>query len=93
MKYRLISITSDCYDFYLFLIFIDFAAKYHRRRKLFNIGGGGGGPAWPNSIFGAEGGGGIAKSTYTHACTCTFLHTHVLNIHRIIKTKAMDLHL
>ena len=57
------------------------AIPKHRRRKLFNIGGGGGGanPAWPNSILG--GGGGIAKSTYRHACTCTCMHTHVFNIH------------
>ena len=41
------------------------------------LGGGGGGsnPAQP-----LQGGGGvIAKSTYTFACTC--MHTHVLNIH------------
>ena len=26
-------------------------------------------------------GGGVAKSTYTHARTCTCMYTHVLNIH------------
>ena len=34
-------------------------------------------PARPTSILG---GGGIAKSSFTHACTCTCMHTHVLNI-------------
>ena len=34
-------------------------------------------PARPTSILGW----GIAKSTYMHACKCTYMHTHMLNIH------------
>ena len=48
----------------------------HRRRKLFSIGGGGQTQRGQLQYLG-----GIAKSTYTHACTCTFMHTHALNIH------------
>ena len=42
--------------------------------------GGGANPARPTSILGGgggEGGGGIAKSTYTLACTFTCIHTRV----------------
>ena len=43
----------------------------------FSILGWGANPARPTSILG----GGYAKSTYTHAYTCTCMNTHVLNIH------------
>ena len=52
----------------------------HRRRKLFNIFFfflGGGEPCAANFKKGE----GIAIGSYTHACTCTCMDTHVLNIH------------